>query len=551
MRLRILIVAMAMMAAACPSENNPVDLGSGDTPVDAPKTDGKPDGVKPDAARTDARRDAPGTDAKPDAPTPDIKACVASGASCKASGDCCSGLCENLVCAAPKCKGIGETCAVAGDCCNLNCSGGKCASVACVADKAPCTVGGNPCCSTKCEASLSEAGGYRCTPLNPTCKTAGNPCTGSGECCSSFCKNNICAAPAIISYCNQTGDICYKDAECCTGVCTGASGAKPGTCAAITVSCKVDGTVCQGCGTDCCSTFCAPYGAAGATICQPASGCHVEGDLCQKDSDCCGGDVTQYGKVPGAGLIKCVPDPKYPQIGTCSKPNPGNCPSGLSCNACVPEGDVCHYKGVGGCSSNATRNDCCDATGNKGMCKLDTLGIPRCYGLAACVPAGGDCASAADCCNTIPCVPDASGHLKCASVSCVPQGGTCTTTQDCCTGMPCLVPPGSLQGKCEAPPPPPPPLTEAGVPFPDAGVKKDLPPKVDKNIFDLPKVLDQSKPIDKAIIKPDTAPPPCALYGQACSATVACCANQGTCRNPWPDTNPCSGAGCKCYNPIL
>jgi hypothetical protein len=137
------------------------------------------------------------------------------------------------------------------------------------------------------------------------------------------------------------------------------------------------------------------------------------------------------------------------------------------------------------------------------------------------VPSGGACASAADCCDNLPCVPDSTGHLKCGSTACVPEGGVCTTTSDCCTGFLCLVPPGSLKGVCTTlqPPPPPPP---------DGGIR-------DRAVTD-------------GTSKPDQYnPPPCALYGQSCSTTVACCANQGHCLTPAATTCPAGENDCTCF----
>ncbi len=402
------------------------------------------------------------------------------------------------------CAGNGVACANAAACCTLDCTNGACAATQCVSDNQPCTAGGAACCSTQCVNGS-------CKPLNTTCKTAGNSCAGGGDCCSKLCVGGTCAVPSQVSYCTQLGDICFADGECCTGVCLGASGATAGTCAAIATSCSVDGTSCNGCSTTprCCSGFCAPFGASGATICQPASGCHVLGDLCHATTDCCGGDVASG--LPGAGLVICVPDPTHPQIGTCSMANPNNCPNNQpTCkNTCQPEGDVCHFKGVGGCSSNSFPANCCGAPGSaSGMCQLDKLGVPRCYGLAACVMAGGSCASSADCCNGVPCTPNASGALTCGTAMCVDAGGVCTTTADCCTGLACNLPPGALKGTCTAPTAPP----------SDGG-----------------------------------APPVCALYGQACSTTTSCCGGQGTCLGPYPTSAACAAgeADCTCYTPLM
>jgi hypothetical protein len=444
--------------------------------------------------------------------------CTASGQACVSSGSCCSGSCNGKVCVAAMCGADGAACKLATDCCKLNCdTNGTCSTTQCISDGQACTAGGAACCSTQCVSG-------KCMPLSTTCKTAGNTCGGDAECCGKVCTGGICASPSSVSYCTQPGDICFFDNDCCTGVCVGGGMGKAGTCATITTGCEVDGTVCNGC-TGCCSSFCAPFGISTTKICQPASGCHVTGDLCHVNSDCCGGDPTQIGTIPGAGLIKCIPVTGFPSIGVCTDPNPANCPSGQSCgSACVPEGDICHFKGNGGCSSNSIRNDCCGAMGNKGQCKLDSLGVPRCYGLTTCVMAGGSCASSADCCNNLPCVPDSMGHLHCGAM-CVMQNGVCTTTADCCTGLTCIVPPGSLQGTCTNPTQPP----------PDGGVA-DL------------------AGVDLAGSDLAQPPPMCALYGQSCTTTTGCCANQGSCLSPFASGSmPCAAGemDCTCYNPLM
>ena len=115
----------------------------------------------------------------------------------------------------------------------------------------------------------------------------------------------------------------------------------------------------------------------------------------------------------------------------------------------------------------------------------------------------------------------------------MPQGGTCTTTADCCTGYQCIVPPGSLQGTCTLPQPPPgsdmaqPPVDLAGVDL--AGADLSTPP-------------DMAQP-----------PPVCALYGQSCSTTTPCCANQGDCLSPSPASAACTAGetDCTCYSKIF
>ena len=285
------------------------------------------------------------------------------------------------------CGNVGDACLSAADCCGLACVGGFCAASSCLSDGTSCTTGGQ-CCSTICGANGV------CMPLNTTCKTAGNTCTSNAECCNGVCNDqHQCASPGDVSYCAQVGDICRADSECCLGVCNIAAGAAAGTCAQITLteSCQVDGTRCDDCGS-CCSNFCGPYGPGGPKICQPASGCRVEGNLCHRDQDCCGGDATSG--LPGAGLIKCVPDPVYGnRIGTCGGPKASNCPNNEpTCkNSCNPEGNVCHWTDTLVCGGNTTsqRNDCCECISGKDCCQLDPTGIPRCKSdNRACVPVG-------------------------------------------------------------------------------------------------------------------------------------------------------------------
>jgi hypothetical protein len=286
--------------------------------------------------------------------------------------------------------------------------------------------------------------------------------------------------------------VCSDSDTCCSGDCQKGAGTL-GTCAhppsgATYCSDAVDGTVCGDC-NNCCSRLCAPYGPTGVRVCQPASGCRVNGDLCRKDSDCCGAAGTG---LPGDGNVTCeIPAGKA--LGICRNPR--------SCN---PQGNVCHYKDYT-CSVSSARNDCCAAVGNSGVCQLDFLGVPRCNGLGTtCIPSGGICSSAMDCCNLLPCVPDGAGFLRCYTPptstldggvpsTCVPSGGRCTINADCCVGSVCITLPGSTQGICGIPIPPP------GGPGADAGTS-------------------------------DASAPGCAQYGQVCTTGADCC-NNVTCYN--------------------
>jgi hypothetical protein len=137
-----------------------------------------------------------------------------------------------------------------------------------------------------------------------------------------------------------------------------------------------------------------------------------------------------------------------PPIGTCSNPN-GN----------QPEGNVC------GDDVNA-RHDCLGCASPKiQCCKLDGLGVPRCYGTpgsgdcatgytgapGCCIAAGQTCSFSSECCDGVPCVPDSSGVLRCAAQTCVAASGVCTATGDCCAGLQCEIPIGGASGVCKSP----------------------------------------------------------------------------------------------------
>jgi len=241
------------------------------------------------------------------------------------------------------------------------------------------------------------------------------------------------------------------------------------------------------------------YGPTGVSVCQPASGCHVNGDLCRKDGDCCGAVGTG---LPGDGNVTCE-IPAGQAVGICRNPR--------SCN---PEGNVCHFQNYA-CSISSARNDCCAAPGNSGVCQLDALGVPRCYGLGdSCRKAGETCASAADCCNGVPCVPDSAGALRCLSPSdagptCGAAGGPCTINGDCCVGTTCIQELGSTSGTCGTYVPPP---------APDAGASSY-----------------------------DAGSTTCALYGQSCRQGSDCCGGV-PCTGA---AGPCSGQdGCICMTPV-
>jgi hypothetical protein len=408
--------------------------------------------------------------------------CGVFGATCTGGTQCCTGVCNNsgtcdvdpTMCSMP-----GSSCAAGTDCCTGSCVGHVCAATQCTSDNGACTTN-DQCCGGACGAN------HTCTPLSATCKTSGNSCANSTDCCSGLC--DAAGKCADSSYCVQEGDACAHDAECCGGICTPGAGAlgtctKPNTGSTL-CSAGVDGTLCNGCG-DCCSRLCAPYGATGVKICQPAEGCRINGDLCKTDGDCCGAAGTG---LPGDGHVTCLREHPNDPVGICRNPQ-----------ACNPEGDVCHYKNYNTCGNSSARNDCCGAVGNSGVCQLDALGVPRCYGLAACHQTGDTCAFSGDCCNGAPCIPDNTGALHC-SAACSPKGGTCTSAADCCSGETCTMLPGSTQGTC------------------------------------------------------GSSPTTCAQYGQACSAADPCCAGTAcnvTGSSPVVACPAGQTTGCTCFQVIF
>jgi hypothetical protein len=401
--------------------------------------------------------------------------CVGPGAVCGTSDTCCTGACTLGHCPLDMCVSNGGTCAKAGDCCSNNCSGTTCAAVP-----------------------------------GATCTTEGNSCTAPSECCSQTCTGNRCVPAGGTLGCHATGDICFSGADCCSSLCTGASGTTPGTCSALASfgsgGCMLDGEPCSS-GTNCCSRVCAAI-PGGGNVCQLAGGCRVAGDVCHDAKDCCGGGGTMGA---GAGEVACNIIPgTNPPLGTCSNPSGED-----------PEGDIC------GQDVNA-RHDCIDCAPPKiNCCKLDNLGVPRCYGTPSgghcptgydgtagcCIAAGQVCTFSSECCSGNPCLPDSSGILRCSTQTCVAAGGVCTATGDCCTGLECVVPIGQPSGTCKNPTPPP-SAADGGVsPGPDGGT--------------------------------------CALGGQDCGDSVPCCGGFVCDAFGGGSRCPPGGTNCTCYRLIM
>lgn len=253
------------------------------------------------------------------------------------------------------------------------------------------------------------------------CGALGKSCGSGGECCSMTCSANTCINASGTLGCHADADICSAASDCCSGQCnlTGASG---GICEPLSdfvaTTCAVDGEPCSA-SSACCSQLCASV-PGGGMACQASSGCNVAHDLCTVDAACCGGGSNVFCTTIGG---------TNPAEGLCSNPL-----------GCKPDGEVC---------GGALGTDCCGVPGSSGSCVPDLTGVSRCISdSTTCVSAGQTCASSADCCNAVPCVPDAGGTLRCAATSCIPSAAACTTNADCCSGLQCAIAPGALGGTC-------------------------------------------------------------------------------------------------------
>ncbi|MFT3838278.1 MAG: hypothetical protein QM723_14945 [Myxococcaceae bacterium] len=250
------------------------------------------------------------------------------------------------------------------------------------------------------------------------------------ECCSTNCQGGFCA-PAFT--CQAYGDICNGNSDCCSGRCSVTDGG-PGACENLSGGggggCIQDGNPCSG-GSNCCSRICLDPG-AGATVCLPATGCRLTGDSCADTLQCCGNGTN--------GNVQC-------DQGT------GRCDNGQACNG---TGNICGAPVLpDGGKINASQ-DCCD--GMKDVCKLDSSGIPRCFGggsaqcptgytgeAPCCIAAGQTCQFKDQCCGQTPCLPNPDGGADfVCSVKpvCAALGDTCGAqadggTVDCCAGTVC------------------------------------------------------------------------------------------------------------------
>jgi hypothetical protein len=256
--------------------------------------------------------------------------------------------------------------------------------------------------------------------------------------------------------CQANGDVCSKDADCCGNACSVNDGGA-GYCMFVrggaSGGCLQDGNPCPNGGENCCSRTCVDLG-SGAPVCAPATGCRVTGNFCLATSNCCGGAPNPNGTV------------------TCDS-STSRCNLGISCE---PPGIICGNAKLadGGTLSINAPVDCCTGitppVDTMNLCKLDSSGIPRCFGgksgqcptgytgkSPCCIQAGNLCQFKDQCCNGLPCLPNPDGGagFYCTVTSnCLPLGASCNPNLDggsgCCSGSMCAAT-GELSYACQLP----------------------------------------------------------------------------------------------------
>lgn len=382
-------------------------------------------------------------------------ACIEGGTTCNPNEPCCSGPCVTATNKCPVsgglCRDPGAGCTTGSQCCSGSCdtTTATCKTAQCLPTVNPdgstnACVDASQCCSGTGSCSPTTSGVCQVLPpgtvANDTCRTLGETCGVGTDCCSTNCKNGVCA-PAY--YCNASGDICYQGSDCCSGTCDLSNTTSlAGRCVRPNGGCIQDGNPCSG-NSGCCTRLCADPG-SGVTVCMSAPGCSMTGAYCDSTNDCCGG----YGdamRPTGYGIV-CESSTSDPAQ---------RCNNGQACN---PPGNIC---GVSR-DVNASQNCCMPSSwsgSGKPACKQDDAGIWRCFGAPnipdvnikcptgydgtnpeCCIADGQACEINAQCCNGETCSQDAAtGTFKCTSANnaCLPAGTTCASG-----GTPCCSPYG-------------------------------------------------------------------------------------------------------------
>ncbi len=224
----------------------------------------------------------------------------------------------------------------------------------------------------------------RCLDRNPICLAHGAACGAREECCG-FAQGVADCDGRVGRCCSRLGVRCNSDGDCCLGA--GACEPTTGTCGGVV--CQLPGAGCN-MGFECCSGICdAKTGTCAAET------CFDDGFECAVDAECCS-------KVCDEASKTCV-TPTCGVVGTpCDAKAGGGCCADLLCH--VPEGGegdlgVCSpghcFPEQYDCSSHA---QCCPLPGSKQKTGICDENFHLCR-TTACVPIGGGCKNAIDCCE--------------------------------------------------------------------------------------------------------------------------------------------------------
>lgn len=232
--------------------------------------------------------------------------CLAEGAPCTRTEQCCGFLNGASECGAP--------------------TGGD--SVCCRAKGATCTQN-EDCCNGDCDRSTSTCGGTVCASVGALCKNA-------FDCCSGRCGQDQHCEPNL---CSQEGFACSKPEECCVGLSCSA-----GVCSKGNV-CRADGEACGEPGAPPCCDDRPCLVTDGKGLCRD---CLKASEPCDPAASKCCGDLycDPYKKLCGS---RCTT-----QAGGCTADFEccsGKCETGActcSTGFCVGDGDCCTGQCIGG-----------------------------------------------------------------------------------------------------------------------------------------------------------------------------------------------------------
>lgn len=200
-------------------------------------------------------------------------------------------------------------------------------------------------------------------PSSSTCRTLGQACASTTDCCSQYiCGNGYCAVPA--SGCGHETEHCTSDGDCCGSLsCFGGYCNAPPSCAPKGHGCARD--------ADCCSGLACTNGE-----CVSPPTCGVGGDLCSTMYDCCQGST-----CPRFGI-------------KCSKGQVGD--------PCAEDADCLSGWCSVWCTATCTSDADCDAPNEVNGCFASTSGVYQCF------PTG--CTADSDCSVYGPGVTCRQGH---------------------------------------------------------------------------------------------------------------------------------------------